>query len=328
MNVLVTGYAGFIGYHLTNRLMDDKSISKILAVDNLNNYYDTKLKKDRIKKLRANKNYKKIINLNIDINNFNKLLEYSKRLRIKIIFHLAAQAGIRYSFISPRSYIDSNLKGFFNILEIARQLKIKKFIYASSSSVYGESKKTPYSEKTMSNQPLQLYAATKISNEVMAYAYSNLYKFTSIGLRFFTVYGPYGRPDMAIYKFVDAIYKNKKITIYGANKMQRDFTYIDDVIDGILKIFSDNSNMNRNLSNVYNLGLGKPVYIHDIIKKIELITGKKATLLQKKSHNSEMNLTHCSIKKLKSDYDYQPKIKIGVGLSKFIEWYKAYNNVN
>ena len=258
MDVIITGYAGFIGYHLTQKLLSDNSVNNILAIDNINDYYDINLKKNRIKKLKENKNINKLKVLNIDINEYKKIFTISKKFNIKVIFHLAAQAGIRYSFNNPKAYIDSNINGFFSILDIVKNLKIKKLIYASSSSVYGKQQKVPYSEKLQTNEPLQLYAATKISNEAMAYAYSHLYKINSVALRFFNVYGPYGRPDMAIFKFVDRIYKNKKINLYGNGKMLRDFTFIDDITDGIIKVFKNKKNDNKFFIELTILGVENP----------------------------------------------------------------------
>ena len=331
MNVILTGVAGFIGFHLANRLMREKAIKNIIAIDNLNEYYDIQLKKNRIKKLKQNKNFHKLLISKIDINDYKKVLSLAKRFNVKIIYHLAAQAGIRYSFVNPRSYIDSNINGFFNIIEVARHLKINKLIYASSSSVYGNNTKAPYTEKSLTNEPLQLYAATKISNEVMAYAYSHLYKFHSIGLRFFTVYGPYGRPDMAIYKFVDSIYKKRKINLYGKGFMQRDFTYIDDIIESIIKISKKNKiyckPKENNFHNIYNLGRGQPIKINILIKKIEKIIGKEAKIFHHSSNNSEMKKTHSSMKKFKKNFNFTPKIKIDEGLKLFIEWYKTYYKI-
>ena len=328
---MLTGVAGFIGFHLAERLMRDNAIENIIAIDNLNDYYDVQLKKNRINKLKKNKNSHKLLISRIDINNYKKILFLEKKFNVKIIYHLAAQAGIRHSFINPRSYIDSNINGFFNIIEVARHLKIKKLIYASSSSAYGNNTKAPYAEKSFTNEPLQLYAATKISNEVMAFAYSHLYKFHSIGLRFFTVYGPYGRPDMAIYKFVDSIFKNRNINLYGNGLMQRDFTYIDDIVESIFKISKKNNIQSifkeNNFHTIYNLGRGKPIKINELIKKIEKITGKKAKISYQNSNNAEMKKTHSSMKKFKKDFNFSPKITIDEGLRLFVKWYISYYKI-
>ena len=331
MNVMLTGVAGFIGFHLAERLMRDNAIENIIAIDNFNDYYDVQLKKNRINKLKKNKNSHKLLISRIDINNYKKILFLAKKFHVKIIYHLAAQAGIRHSFINPRSYIDSNINGFFNIIEVARYLKIKKLIYASSSSAYGNNTKAPYAEKSFTNEPLQLYAATKISNEVMAFAYSHLYKFHSIGLRFFTVYGPYGRPDMAIYKFVDSIFKNRNINLYGNGLMQRDFTYIDDIVESIFKISKKNNIQSifkeNNFHTIYNLGRGKPIKIKELIKKIEKIIGKKAKISYQNSNNAEMKKTHSSMKKFKKDFNFSPKITIDEGLRLFVKWYISYYKI-
>jgi len=325
MNVLITGSAGFIGFHVTYRLLNLKNVKKIIAVDNLNDYYDIGLKKDRLKILKKNDVKSKLIISKLNINNYKKLSNLVKDKNINFIIHLAAQAGVRYSFINPRSYIENNINGFFNILEISKNLKLQKLIYASSSSVYGNISKTPYTEDLKVDQPLQLYASTKISNEAMAYAYSNLYKYNSVGLRFFTVYGPYGRPDMAIYNFVDSIFNNKKINLYASGKMKRDFTYIDDIVDGIIKILLDKGDDKKKKNHsIYNIGRGQPVKILDLIKKLENLCNKKANISMKKNNNFEMNQTYCSIKKLKRDYKYSPKTNLDKGLKKFVQWYKQY----
>ena len=329
MKILVTGFAGFIGFHVTQRLIKDITVKKILAIDNLNNYYDVKLKKERINILKRSDVNSKLVISKIDINNFIKLNNIVNKYKIDHIIHLAAQAGVRYSFTNPRSYIESNINGFFNILEISKNLKLKKLIYASSSSVYGKCNKTPFTEDLRVNQPLQLYASTKISNEVMAYAYSHLYKINTFGLRFFTVYGPYGRPDMAIYKFVDSIYNNKKINLFSNGLMKRDFTFIDDVVEGIFKILKGKiSKKKENSSNhIYNIGRGKPIQILKLIKKLEKICKKKARLSLKKNNDFEMKQTYCSIKKLKKDFNYSPVTDLDKGLKEFDRWYKKYNRL-
>ena len=327
MEILITGFAGFIGYHVTNSFLKNKKITKILAIDNLNNYYDIKLKKDRVSNLKKIDKNDKLIISNIDLKNFKKLYEFTKERNIKFIIHLAAQAGIRYSFVNPRSYIDSNINGFFNVLEIAKIFNIKNLIYASSSSVYGSNSSSPFKENSVTNEPLQLYAATKTSNEVMAHAYSHSFNIKTTGLRFFTVYGPYGRPDMAIYKFVEALSKNKKFYLYDKGKMLRDFTYIDDIVKGIVAIFNEDNKTRSKKSNyhkIYNLGRGMPVKTIDLIKKIEKIYGKKGKIIFKNSNNSEMSKTHCSINKFKRDYNFIPKTNLDTGLELFINWYKVY----
>lgn len=324
MNILLTGYAGFIGFHLTLSLIKDKSIKNIYGLDNLNKYYDINLKKNRLKLLRIADSQNKLIEFNFDIKNDKKLKNSFKNIKIDAVINLAAQAGVRYSFINPKSYIDTNIVGFFNILELVKNKKILKLIFASTSSSYGSQSITPYREDLMNNTPLQLYAATKISNEVMAHSYSHLYGFKSIGLRFFTVYGPYGRPDMAIYKFTDAIYKNKKIDLYGSGKMLRDCTYVDDIVIGIIKTLKNKTTSRDYNHNIYNIGYGKPVTVKTILKEIEKNTNKKANIRIIPKHNSEMDTTYCSNIKFNKKFNFKAKTDINEGLKKFNDWYKSY----
>jgi len=324
MNILLTGYAGFIGFHLTLSLIKDKSIKNIYGLDNLNKYYDINLKKNRLKLLRIADSQNKLIEFNFDIKNHKKLNNTFKNIKIDAVINLAAQAGVRYSFINPKSYIDTNIVGFFNILELVKNKKILKLIFASTSSSYGSQSITPYREDLMNNTPLQLYAATKISNEVMAHSYSHLYGFKSIGLRFFTVYGPYGRPDMAIYKFTDAIYKNKKIDLYGSGKMLRDCTYVDDIVIGIIKTLKNKTTSRDYNHNIYNIGYGNPVTVKTILKEIEKNTNKKANIRIIPKHNSEMDTTYCSNIKFNKKFNFKAKTDINEGLKKFNDWYKSY----
>ena len=324
MNILLTGYAGFIGFHLTLSLIKDKSIKNIYGLDNLNKYYDINLKKNRLKLLRIADSQNKLIEFNFDIKNHKKLNNTFKNIKIDAVINLAAQAGVRYSFINPKSYIDTNIVGFFNILELVKNKKILKLIFASTSSSYGSQSITPYKEDLMNNTPLQLYAATKISNEVMAHSYSHLYGFKSIGLRFFTVYGPYGRPDMAIYKFTDAIYKNKKIDLYGSGKMLRDCTYVDDIVIGIIKTLKNKTTSRNYNHNIYNIGYGNPVTVKTILKEIEKNTNKKANIRIIPKHNSEMDKTYCSTIKFNKKFNFKAKTNINEGLKKFNDWYKSY----
>ena len=324
MNILLTGYAGFIGFHLALSLIKDKSIKNIYGLDNLNKYYDINLKKNRLKLLRIADTQNKLIEFNFDIKNSKKLNNTFKKIKIDVVINLAAQAGVRYSFINPKSYIDTNIVGFFNILELVKNKKILKLIFASTSSSYGSQSITPYKEDLMNNTPLQLYAATKISNEVMAHSYSHLYGFESIGLRFFTVYGPYGRPDMAIYKFTDAIYKNKKIDLFGSGKMLRDCTYVDDIVIGIIKTLKNKTNSVDHNHNIYNIGYGNPVTIKSILKEIEMNTNKKANIRIIPKHNSEMDKTYCSTTKFNKKFNFKAKTDINEGLKKFNDWYKSY----
>ena len=243
MKILVTGCAGFIGHSVTKSLINKKNL--VIGVDNLNSYYSKKLKVDRLKDIEKLNNKKKYFKFyKLDLENFKKLEKIFLNYKFDTVIHLAAQAGVRYSILNPRAYLKSNVVGFFNILELCKNFKIKHLIYASTSSVYGENS-TPFSEKTNSDKPLQFYSATKKSNEIMAYAYSNLYKFKTTGLRFFTVYGPWGRPDMAYFKFAKLILEKKKITIHNKGNHKRDLTYIEDVSKIIKKIVFTKKNYKK-----------------------------------------------------------------------------------
>ena len=318
MKILVTGSAGFIGFHICKRLLDDKH--QVVGIDNLNNYYDKKIKIDRNKILKKYDNYNFFKYDLIDYSKLNKLI---KKLKIKIILHLAAQAGVRYSVESPEKYFDSNLKGFFNILELSRNNKIKHLIFASTSSVYGNSNKFPLKENDNSDFPMSFYAATKKSNEVMAHSYSNIYNLPCTALRFFTVYGPYGRPDMSLFKFTNSIYKNKKIDLFNSGNHFRDFTYIDDIINGIKLIL--NKPPKKDIPfDIYNLGKGSSVSLLKYVKEIEKNIGKKAKFNMLSLQKGDVHKTHSSIKKTYRFFGYKPKITIKSGVKKFIDWYFNY----
>ncbi len=318
MTILITGAAGFIGFHLCKKLIEKKM--NVIAIDNINNYYSQKLKRDRINLLLKNKN-KKFLNFKkLDIKDKNKLSNFLKNKKIDVIVHLAAQAGIRYSLKNPRDYLNNNIIGLFNIMEIARNKKLKKLIYASSSSIYGNSSKTPFSEDFDTSSPLQFYGSTKKAGEVFLKTYNYLYGFPVICLRFFTVYGPWGRPDMAIFSFTERIINNEKINIFNNGKMLRDFTYIDDVVDGIIKSIK----LKKNGFKIYNIGNQKPVKLMTIIKIIEKNLRKKAIINFTNYKKTEMLKTHSNNKRALKDIKYMPKIEIEKGIKKFIDWFKNY----
>ena len=319
MKILITGAAGFIGYHLTNKLIKTKH--KIFGVDNFNNYYSVKLKKDRLKDLTSQK--KQFIFYKNDIFNKEFINKIFKKNKFDIVINLAAQAGVRYSIKNPESYIRRNIIGYFNILEACRFNKVKHLIYASTSSVYGDSTKFPLSEKLNTNKPLQLYAATKLSNELMAHSYSSLFNFKTTGLRFFTVYGPWGRPDMALFLMTKNIILDKKIKLFNYGNHIRDFTYVDDVIDAILKI-TLNKKKTRIKSEVYNIGNGKPVHLKKYIKEIELCLGKKAKIENLPLQMGDIVKTHASIRKIQKNFKFKPKFNVKSGVRNFIHWYKSY----
>ncbi|MDC1356343.1 NAD-dependent epimerase/dehydratase family protein [Pseudomonadota bacterium] len=328
MKILVTGVAGFIGFHLARKLI--LANQTIVGLDDLNNYYDEDLKQARLSKLlEIGLIFKKI-----DISNKNLLDNFLLKNNFDIIIHLAAQAGVRYSIENPQAYINSNINGFFNILEGARKTELKHLIYASSSSVYGGNFLTPFQESQKTDTPQNLYAASKKSNELMSYSYSNLFKIPTTGLRFFTVYGPWGRPDMAYFKFVKNIFEGKPIEIYGNGEMYRDFTYIDDVVNGILEVL-DRGPTKINIDNyendvpweIFNIGNNKVVSLEEFITIIENCIGKKATKKYLDMQPGDMRLTFANIDKIKNSLDFAPLTSINKGLLEFIKWYKSFYKI-
>ena len=266
---LITGSAGFIGFHLSKKLLSKGSI--VIGIDNLNNYYDQNLKKDRNKILKKFKNYKF---KKIDIKNYKNLEKVFKKNKFECIINLAAQAGVRYSLINPKSYIENNIIGFFNVIDLTKKYNVKNIIYASTSSIYGAQSKFPIKENFDTSNPTQLYAATKKSNEVIAASYNKLYGINTIGLRFFTVYGPWGRPDMAPIKFAKNILKGKPIEVFNKGNHFRDFTFVDDIVNGIFKIINKREKFSKN--KIYNIGNGKKVSLFEYINLIEKNLKKRA----------------------------------------------------
>ena len=337
--ILVTGSAGFIGYHVALKLIK-KSNYKIIGIDNLNNYYDKKLKLNRTRELKKNLiNKTKYKFYKIDICDKKKLSRLFRKYKFKKVLHLAAQAGVRFSIKQPDQYINSNLVGFFNILDLCKEYKVDHLVYASSSSVYGSNKKFPFSEADKVDHPIQLYAATKRSNELMADSYSSLYKIPTTGLRFFTVYGPWGRPDMALYKFVKNIFLGKPIKIYNRGKHYRDFTYIEDCVVAIIKVLNKKpkiskiTNRNNNPSEsmapfrIINVGNSKTVSLLTYINKIENIIGKKAKKIFLGLQKGDILKTKASIIEAKKILNYKSKTSLDEGLENFINWYKKYNKI-
>lgn len=316
--ILITGCAGFIGYHLSKKLLQENY--KIIGFDNLNNYYDTKLKNLRLSELKKFKNFKFI---KIDLCNFDKLLKITKNLKILKIVHFAAQPGVRYSFDNPRKTLNNNLLTFLNIIEIARIKKIKQFIYASSSSVYGNVKKFPFSEGDFSIKPISIYGASKLSNEIIADTYAKNYKFDCFGLRFFTVYGPYGRPDMAYYKFALDNLSNQKIKLYNKAKMFRDFTYIDDVIMAIVKVI----NFRKKIShNILNIGKGRPDRLIDLVNSLQNNLNNKFNISYIDfMPKGDIKKTYSSNIKIKKFLNWSPETSLNEGIHKFIGWFKNFH---
>ncbi len=318
MSILVTGCGGFIGFHLSNFLLKKKF--DLFGIDNLNNYYDVNLKKNRINIL---KNHNKFTFFKINLLNKSKLNNIVKKNKIEIIVHLAAQAGVRYSIENPETYFKNNLEVFFNILEVSKNNNLKHLVFASTSSVYGENDTFPLSEKESTSKPLSFYAATKKSNEVMAHSYSYIYKLPCTAMRFFTVYGPYGRPDMALFKFTKNILENKEIELYNNGKHLRDFTYIDDIILGIYSIIKKSSK-NKIPFNIFNIGNGNSRKLKDYLNLIEKKLGKKALIKKLPLQKGDIIKTHSDISSLNSYANYTPKTDIEEGIEKFIEWFIKY----
>ena len=331
MKILITGSSGFIGFHLSKLLLDKGNI--VHGFDSMNNYYDVQLKKSRLKILKTYKNFSFTKG---NIENKKKLDNTFKKFKPKIVIHLAAQAGVRYSINKPRVYLDSNIMGTFNIIESSHKIKTKHLIMASSSSVYGANKTIPFKEKDKTESQLSIYAATKKSNESMAHSYSNIWKIPITMLRFFTVYGPWGRPDMALFKFTKGILKSKKIDIYNYGKMYRDFTYIDDIVNGIRllinkppKTNAKKKYKNDSLSSVapfriLNIGNTKKIYLLNFIKQIELELGKKSIKNFMPLQRGDVKQTLSNTRLLKSITGYKPKIDYKTGIKNFIAWYKEY----
>ncbi len=317
-SVLVTGSAGFIGFHLCTRLLTLGV--RVIGIDNLNNYYSPSLKKNRLRLLSKQSGFSFY---KVNIADYASLKNIIKRNRVVQICHLAAQAGVRYSLTHPFVYQNSNLLGFLNILELVRHLQIPKLVYASSSSVYGNNRKIPFSAKDNVDHPISLYAATKKANELMAYTYHHLYGIEMVGLRFFTVYGPWGRPDMALFIFSKAISAGQPIHVYNYGKMKRDFTYIDDIIDGII------ASMEKKFSyEIFNLGNSRAVDLLDFIRCIEKELGKKAIFRMLPLQPGDVPKTNADIKYSKLKLGFKPRIPIEEGIHRFMDWYKSYFNLN
>jgi len=321
MKILVTGCAGFIGFHLSNYLL--KQNLEVIGIDNLNEYYDVNLKKTRISLLKKFKNFK--FN-KFDLIKKNRLNEIIKKNKISYIVHLAAQAGVRYSIQNPQTYFINNLEVFFNILETSKTNKIKHLIFASTSSVYGENTKFPLNENDNTDNPISFYAATKKSNEILAHSYSYIYKLPCTALRFFTVYGPFGRPDMALFKFTKKILQNKKIELYNHGNHFRDFTYIADIIDGITPIIKK-PKKDKIPFNIFNIGKGKSQKLISYLNSIEKKLNKKAKIKKMPLQLGDIKKTHSDVSLLNKYSGYSPTTDIDKGVSDFIDWYLEYYKI-
>lgn len=322
--ILITGAAGFIGFHLAKRLLDMGTT--VLGLDNLNDYYDVSLKESRLHIL---EDYPAFTFVKGDLADADTVNEQFETFQPDIVVNLAAQAGVRYSIDHPRSYIDSNIIGFFNILEACRHHPVEHLLFASSSSVYGNQQKTPFSTSDNVDHPISLYAATKKSDELMAYTYSHLYGIPATGLRFFTVYGPYGRPDMAYFKFANKIRKGEPIQVYNHGDMYRDFTYVDDIVTGIEHMLCNPPKTNElgDLYKVYNIGNHKPEQLMNFIEVLEHALGQTAEKEYLPMQPGDVYQTYADVTDLQKDFDFKPETTIEEGLGKFAVWYKKYYGV-
>jgi UDP-glucuronate 4-epimerase len=332
-HILVTGAAGFIGFHLSQRLL--KEGFKVTGLDNLNDYYDVTLKHGRLEQLGIHRREDGETSSDHDFT-FRKgelsdrvfMDELFKKGNFDVVVNLAAQAGVRYSLENPHAYIESNIDGFLNILEGCRHNKVEHLVYASSSSVYGSNKEMPFKTSDRVDNPVSLYAATKKSNELMAHTYSHLYGIPATGLRFFTVYGPWGRPDMALFIFTKAIVEDKPIQVFNHGEMQRDFTYIDDIVESITRLIPKTpSGGNGAPHNLFNIGHNSPVKLMDFISEIEKNLGKEAEKKMMPIQPGDVPATWADVSDLFDMIDYKPRVGIEEGVRKFVEWYKGYYGV-
>lgn len=335
MKILVTGAAGFIGFHLCNSLLSLGHT--IVGLDSINDYYDVNLKYARLKELGiTSTDYNAVTEsalhgsrlnfIKLNLEDKDALFNLFETEKFDSVCNLAAQAGVRYSIENPFAYIDSNITGFINILEACRNYNVKRLVYASSSSVYGLNEKIPFSTEDSVDNPVSLYAATKKSNELMAHTYSHLFGIHTIGLRFFTVYGPWGRPDMAMFLFTDAIFNNKPIKVFNNGNLSRDFTYIDDIVEGVVATLLKDVK-GAPLYQLYNIGNSQPVKLMDFISEIEKVTGKEAVKDYLPMQPGDVEKTWADTSGLEKDFDYKPATPISTGVKNFVEWYRQYYNI-
>lgn len=318
MRLIITGAAGFIGFHVAKHVL--MRGDEVFAIDNLNDYYDPGLKRARLELLQAYDNFH-FIHANIaNVESVNALF---KRSQAQKVIHLAAQAGVRYSLLNPQVYMQANLIGFANIIEACRQYQIEHLVYASTSSVYGANDKLPYSEDSDTSQPLSIYAASKKANELLAHSYCHLFNLPTTGLRFFTVYGPWGRPDMAFFSFTEKILANQKIELFNYGNMVRDFTYIDDIVAGIILV-ADKPPQRDNGYKIYNLGCGMPVQLLDYISALEQALDKQAQKVLLPMQPGDVLATHADISRMRADFTYQPKVNYPEGIARFVAWYREW----
>jgi len=333
--MLITGAAGFIGYHIVQGLL--KQGHSVIGIDNINSYYDVRLKYARLKETGIDENeikpgvcvqstlYDSYQFIRMDLNERERLNALFEAENFSHVIHLAAQAGVRYSIQNPFAYIDANISGFINLLEACRHHPVEHLVYASSSSVYGKNTHTPFKESDVTDTPVSLYAATKKANELMAYAYSSLYHIPATGIRFFTVYGPWGRPDMAPFLFMSSILKGEPIRLFNQGNMERDFTYIDDIVKGVLKILPSPP-VAETPHAIYNMGCANPVKLTDFLTVIENVTGKKAIVKMTEMQPGDVVSTYADTSRLKKDFNYQPSTSIKTGINSFYQWFTEFYN--
>ncbi|MGJ0321437.1 NAD-dependent epimerase [Aliarcobacter cryaerophilus] len=351
MKILVTGTAGFIGYHLAKKLLNRGD--EVVGLDNINDYYDVNLKYARLNelgiskeeiienKLISSKTYPKHKFVKMDLADTKSIYHLFETEKFDAVCNLAAQAGVRYSIENPHAYIDSNIKGFMNILEASRHNGVKNLSYASSSSVYGLNKSQPFKTSDHTDHPISLYAATKKSNEMMAHTYSHLYNISTTGLRFFTVYGPYGRPDMAPMLFADAILNDRAIKVFNHGNMSRDFTYVADIVDGIIKVIDNPAKSSQNFNpenpnpdissapyRIYNIGNNAPVQLLDFIKTLESSIGIEAKKNFLPMQDGDVVSTYADTNDLMKDFGYKPDTKLADGIEQFVKWYREFYGEN
>lgn len=326
MSVLITGAAGFIGFHVASKLLSRGE--QVVGLDNLNDYYDVSLKEARLEQLRAHPNQHSFEFVRADVSDDEMISSVFREHDVSSVIHLAAQAGVRYSIENPRAYIQSNIVGFMNILEECRLSEVSHLVYASSSSVYGNNEKVPYSVDDNVDHPISIYAASKKSNELMAHVYSHLHQLPTTGLRFFTVYGPWGRPDMSPFIFARSIIKGDTVKLFNHGQHSRDFTYIDDIVDGILRTFDAPLDPEAGTPYaIHNIGNHRPVNLLDYLKVFELTIGKTARTEFVEQQPGDVESTFADISPMQEAFGYQPATSIEVGISEFVDWYRKYYGV-
>lgn len=323
MSILVTGAAGFIGYHVARKLAERGG--RVVGVDNINDFCGVELKRRRLVQLSTFPNFRFE---KVELSDRDALAKALEGETLQTVIHLAAQANVRYALENPRAYVDSNVAGHLNILEYCRHAGgVEKLVYASSSSVYGDRNPIPFREAAETEHPTSLYAATKKSQEMMSEVYAGIFGIPQVGLRFFSVYGPWGRPDMAYWLFTEAIYKGRSIRVFNNGEMHRDFTYIDDIVAGLLAVVDAPVDASAERHRIYNIGSSRPVPLMDMIATLETIIGKRAMIERMPIQPGEMTVTYADISAMERDFGYQPRMPLEEGLRRFVEWYRRYQQM-